>query len=423
MFHVFSKLPALTILEPPPGWPQLLEMVESGDNPGRYLANLKTCRLLETEVTSGLVKGLSLLPNLRRVEFNQSSLNVDSPFITANQVEEVVVRIPRPSTLEGMAADPSSFLRFFPSAKIISVHFWIKTRSECDWLRKILPPLAPILRSLHLSYDDVPIPKLPPVDYSDFSSLRKLFVETPSLLDPSNLLENPFPLPHLVDLYLVFRDLHPDILKLFQGPQRLRHLQYLALEYHPCVEGSIVDIRMAEAEMEAGEWDEAGKGWALVEDCLSMEDMSRDMDDWLLPFIDYSTRGGFYEQEVGGFKNGLRVAAEMEELAKKAGVVVFSDPGLDGMRETFWLQVLEYHRRGVVRAFLGGDFSVLKDARRLANLYGVPLPPLLIDLDANLSKDKLRYFKVDMSQAFTSTSQREWSTFNLRYREEGEVDF
>ncbi|GAA5917001.1 uncharacterized protein JCM6883_007166 [Sporobolomyces salmoneus] len=353
MLDGLSKLPALTILRPPPGCPQLLEMVESGDNPGRYLANLKTCRLFKIEITSDLVKGLSLLPSLRRVEFNQSSLKVNSPFITANQVEEVVFDSERyASDPDSIVADPSSFLRFFPAAKIVSLDYAIRTRSQYDCLRKILPPLGPFLYSLRLSYYDPSVRDVPPIDFSEFTSLRELHLESPFTFDSSDLLKHPRPFPNLVSLSLEVTDLRPDILKLFRGPQRLRNLRYLALNYK-CHEWSRVEIETAEAEV------------------VQLETDHRNFD---------------------------------------------------GILYKGWI-------RGVARAYLRGCSCVLRDARRLATLHNVPLPPLLIDLNPMPPKDKLEYYKVNMTTSIDMTGyveegeeEEECFTFNLRYRDGGEAD-
>lgn len=420
VFEILSKLPSLIDLKPPGNWPQLVEVLERGVDRARYLKNLETCRLVGTELSSALVKGLSLLPKLRRVEVSSMSRDLQASLITANQVTEVVLDLGYKP--EAAHPDPSSFLRLFPSAKIVSLITMPCTRSHHDWIRRILPPLAPFLRSLHLTHNGNPPRDLPPIDYSNFTNLQELHVETPSLFDPSYLLKDPLAFVHLVDLTLIVNQLHPDILQLFRGPQRLRHLQHLTLEYRPCIQGLKVDMEKAEADVETDEWDEEGKGWALVSECFGMEDMVG--DGWRLPFVDYGTVGGFSSKDQGGIYNGLRLAAEMEKVAKEAGIVIDSGPfaRLEDITELFWLQVLEYYSRGVADAYLRGDSTLMKDARRLANLHGVPLPPLLVDLDRKLPLLKLEYFKVDMSQASRSIFTRHWWTYNLRYREEGESD-
>ncbi|GAA5912197.1 uncharacterized protein JCM6883_000594 [Sporobolomyces salmoneus] len=427
MFHVFSKLPALVDLTPPRQWPQLVEMVERGDNPGHYLKSLETCRLGMTELSSALLTGLSSLPKLRRVEIASVSPDLQQSLVIADQVTELLIDrswCPIFDDTSPGFPDPSSFLRFFPSAKIVSLALFTFVKVDYDWIRQILSPLAPSLRSLSLWEGDKPVGYLPLINNSIFTNLRELSITTPSLLVPSNLSENSIPFPNLISLSLVIVDLRPDILKLFRGPQRLRHLQYLRVEYAGCHTGRKLDIRRAEAEMKVGKWDKGGRGWALINKCFSMEDMEE--EGWRLPFVVYGVRGSFHDQENGGFKNGFRVAEEMEEVAKKAGISILHDVTLEEVRNTLSLQILEYHSRGVADAYLRRDSSIIEDARRLADLHGVPLPPLLVDLDRELPKDKLKYFKVDMSEAFDVTippdERWKWSTYNLRYREEGEVD-
>ncbi|GAA5917220.1 uncharacterized protein JCM6883_000787 [Sporobolomyces salmoneus] len=417
-FDVLSKLPALVDLAPARRSPPFLEEINSSGELEHYLANLETCRLDETEVTSALVKGLSLLPKLRRVELSSVSLDPEGPLATAKQVTEVLAtRCRSLSSRHGSdLVDPSSFLRFFPSAKIVSLDFNASFPRCSEWIEEVLPPLAASLRTLRLRYDELVLHYSEPFDYiSNFTLLRQLELPLSLLLESNNSLKVLSPLHQLVSLTLVIHHLNRDV-DFFQGPDRPRSLRHLTFVYEPINEGYRIDLEVAKREPAQPRDKDANSGRVMYEIMQSIEDMP----DWDLYLHDNNLERGFYETDgEGGIWNKVSLAEELERVAKGVGIVV--DSNLHKLQIAVWHQLLEYHSRGVVRTYLEGDPASLEDARELAELHGIALPPLEISLGERLHTEDLEYDTVTMTRVFGDVNVQEWDTYKLRYKEEDEL--
>ncbi|GAA5912196.1 uncharacterized protein JCM6883_000593 [Sporobolomyces salmoneus] len=408
MFELLWKLPSLIDLTPPPLWPQLVEMVESGGKLEEYLGNLVTCRFGEDDVTLAQIAALNQLPRLRRVQISGVSVgwdaDPDTQFVNVNQVTEIIAT---PNHRNFLTLEPFDFpfvLRVFPSAKIVSFEFDPNHGSDYDWLPRVIPPLAPTLETLRLTYSEAysPSPSLP-LDYlSDFTLLRNVSLSLSILPDPSELAGILSPLSNLGSLTLLVNQLDPSILRLFQEPKRLRRLEYLTLQYTPIWIGPSVWLE-----------ERAGPDWEYELELFEEIDDMEDMLEWSLPFT--GRMGDPYMAQNGKTRDGIHVAEELENLAKGAGVTVRSN--LEEVKVALWEHVIEYHNRGVARAYFNKDSSILSRARQLAELHGIPLPQLQINLDEGLATGQLDYYRENLTAVFDNIGSKEVIMYNLKYRQ------
>ena len=164
--------------------------------------------------------------------------------------------------------------------------------------------------------------------------------------------------------------------------------------------GEDFDLKLAISEIENQEQDEDGRGTALLDKCHSI----CAMNGWNMPFGD-------------SFKAGLRLAEEIETIAREADVIVSTN--LESVRQAFRRQLVEYHNRGIGRLYFCMDKSAYEDASKLADLHKINLPVLEIDTKEKVERCKLEWYKVKMEE-LEADGKGGGDTFNLRYKVSGE---
>ena len=205
---------------------------------GTQLGKLHPIRLPRVVLWPALVSVLSKIPNLRVLEFGIIRLNngLDTPLAQIAEISLTWSLYPAP--LAAMI-DESSIQRIFPSAKIVSVEIRSLRGGDVNDWHLLLLPLKSTLRILKLLKDSYP-PKCPISlpQLSNFTSLRHLHLDAPVTFDAVHLLSPKL----LVTLSVVIEHLDRDLLKLFQGPLRLPHLQEVAFCYGPIILGDSFDM-------------------------------------------------------------------------------------------------------------------------------------------------------------------------------------
>jgi len=241
---------------------------------GTHYAHFST---LHTLIFAGVrsdsvVSGIQQIPSLRNVELIDVHFVSRSPSKpTAHQVTTMalVSQASRSYTF-----GTSSLLPHFPSAAIVKLDLLCLHETEYESIRSILTQLTPALRILRLEVrlrggyvSTEPIDDLLPL----FPFLRELHLGDRFL--SNDIHEHLLVLHHLVELSLVLEDMSPEFVHLLKGPQRLRHLQKLVLQFVPLKPGECLDIDYAAMEMEHNHCDEDGKGVMFLRMCDEVSDM------------------------------------------------------------------------------------------------------------------------------------------------------
>ena len=342
---------------------------------------------------------LSQVPSLRTVELSGYALNVDDSWMReVPQVTRVMVTKPRAGRDEPFPF-PLAVLRFFPSAAIVKLDLLCLHETEYESIRSILTQLTPALRILRLEVrlrggyvSTEPIDDLLPL----FPFLRELHLGDRFL--SNDIHEHLLVLHHLVELSLVLEDMSPEFVHLLKGPQRLRHLQKLVLQFVPLKPGDCLDIDYAAMEMEHNHCDEDGKGVMLLRMCDEVSDMFY----WKLPF-------GLE------FEYGMDVAVKVEKIARKVGIMVTTN--LDTVRQGFRRHLVEFFSRGIGHYYFYGCTWRIEEAQAMAKSYQLDLPTLEIDLKEEIGREKLDWFKVRMQEVEVD-GKGECYALNLRRKKE-----
>ena len=344
---------------------------------------------------------LNDIPSLRRIELEDSFAPANIfPDPAAWQVTQIVYIVPL-TRMDYLS--PLSALHFFPSATIVKLELTCFRPSQHEAIPSILAKLTSTLRVLRLrtrlSARDskwIPIDKLLP----QFPSLEELHLDQLYLShDPHKYLHS---LPHLIDLSLVLEDLSSDFLKLIEGPQRLRYLRMLRIEFGPIEVGATIDLSNAMLEHGEEHWDEDGNGMQL----LYQTDSFTEMGEWRLPLGNELMDG---TNLVGAFE----LAEKMERQAKEADIRVSTN--LTDLRRAFYRQLVEFHNRRISNLYLDCDKWMCESARELAESFKVNLPTLEIDLKEEIGREKLDWFKVRMQEVEVD-GKRECYALNLRLK-------
>jgi hypothetical protein len=373
------------------------------------VTSVATYRFVECEINSDLVGALGKIPSLRRIEVastkweeeeDEQAEEEEEYACKASQVVEVAI-VSRNYSRNTLIWFPSRLIRFFPNARFVLVDVdissWTCMLSAIQLVEK-LPPDFPSLKIRNRVYgNEYQTPRIDEL-LPRFSHLQHLHLD-PALYAFHNLCDILPSVKSLVSLSLAFSNnlYHPS--NLVEAIKQLPNLRIASFEYYGIKEGAPFDIESVAAQAEETDFD------VDYDDALSGlnsgEELS-EMEGWSLPFGWDSS------------KTILQVA-EMEQKIEELGIVVNSN--LEVVRRAFHRQLVEFFNRAIGALYFYHISDDLEYALHLAQLHNLTLPPLEIDLkdDNLLTRDKLEWFKVDMSGSMED-SGKGCCALNLRYR-------
>jgi hypothetical protein len=375
--------------------------------PKLLFVNLQTIRFASSFVSWEIVGCLSQFPKLRRVELAGFWIDGELPdtIPTADQVTEVhIVGSYGHDTAAEYDITSTTFLRFFPSAKIVCLDLTSVDQGGDFSVKKISSSYANSTLTLRLQARSlknrwVGSPSHNSLDYiSSFVLLQNLHLDLSFTIEPLELSKNLSPLSSLVSLSLILNELDPEFLNLFklESPHRLRRLHSLSIEYSPTKEGRIFDFDYATRELAGNRYEHEGRGLVLLEG--DPHEFWK-LRDWGLPFGERLVEG-------------ILFGKQLEQVAEQVGVNVQTN--LNRVQKTLHLQLIESFSRGIGHVGLYGDTRFVKAAIDLGRKHGSTLPSLKIDLDREVKKKELELFKTDMSLIVRCGKRCE--AWNLKYK-------
>jgi len=336
---------------------------------------------------------------LSDISFSLNALESEAPQVT--QIAYTSSRTQRSSAF----TSPLSILPYFPSATIVSLDLTCFHPSEYDSIPSILDKLTSSLRILRLKAPFEPTSSLTkPLDklLPHFPSLHELLLDRIFL--PHDYVMDLLRLPLLSDLSLVLKDLESDLLKLFEGPTRLRYLWELSIKLGPIKVGKTIDLEYAFKKNEGNRCIAAGRGLGLLERTHPYTQMYR----WDSPFRNEMR----FDDEV---VEALELAEKMERIAREMDINVSTN--LKAVRQAFHRQFIEYYNRGVAYLYLYWQSWLYDAALHLAKRLEINLPVLEIDLQEKIERGKLEWFKVRMEEVEVD-GKGECYPLNLRRKKE-----
>jgi hypothetical protein len=372
------------------------------------LTSVTSYRFIECELTPVLVGALGKIPSLRRVEVSytewedeeqEAEEEEDEDADEAPQVVEVAI-VCRNYSRDKLIWNPSRLVRFFPNADFVSIDIDV-----CNWLytvraAQLVETIPPTLRTLKVRNRVDDEYQYPAIDelLSRFSHLQHLHLD-PALYAFETLCDNLPSVENLVSLSLGFSNnlFHPN--DLVEALKQHPHLRVVSFEYFGITEGAPFDMELAEAQAEEIGFDVKNDD-ALP--ALRVVDDLSDMEGWDLSF-------GYDPVHV------ILEVFEMEEEIKKLGFFLSSN--LEEVLRALHRHLVEFFNRGIGELYFYHSTEGLDHALRLARLHNLTLPLLEIDLkNQDLpTRDKLEWFKVDMTEAI-GDGGKECYALNLRYK-------
>ncbi|GAA5979431.1 hypothetical protein JCM5350_003902 [Sporobolomyces pararoseus] len=371
---------------------------------------LRVCRFVDARLPSVLAKGLTQLPNLRRIEISFIEWEeAENQQVTgsAPHVTEVVIKSTNYAS-ETRISHPSKLAHFFPNAAFVSVDLSIIDFAALLSVKPLLQQIPPDLRSLILrdrwndnECDNPCIDEFLP----RFPHLRHLHLD-PLLYSFRNLKSTLAPLKSLVSLSLAFREhLHPSSL-LVDAVRQLPLLRSIKLEYLGTRVGEMFDIELAQSQVEEMKMDL--KAGASIPALQLAYDLS-EMKGWEFPF-------GWNASDTL-----LEVVKIEKELEEELGLVVSSN--FEQIRRAYHRQLIEYANRQMGAIYFYGIDIEASYAYHVAKQHGLTLPPLEVDLtkDELLVRNNLEWFKVDMTEA-VGDDEGDCIALSLRYKKRGRLE-
>ncbi|GAA5908566.1 uncharacterized protein JCM6883_005588 [Sporobolomyces salmoneus] len=342
----------------------------------QHLPSLRTCRLRGLRLTSSIVSCLSRIPTLRLVEIPSlpNKEEEKKEWSPARQVLQITIH-QRGNCF--VVKDPSTLLRFFPSACISSLDVHVDRKDPVSPLLGILGPGLLRLRlraSTHsISECDTSIVRFLP----RFPNLQHLHLDSPFISE--SLLSHLLNLPNLTSLSLAYFEQTPDVQELLEKSDRLPRLRILDLEYRFSDTGRIFDFEDAEEEYDRGDDYKGRRQLYLLEGVT----VPAQMEDWQDPW---------YETIL----ERLPQAIETEKKARAAGLVIRSN--LSSLIQIFESRILECYNRAVGDYYFNGRKLPLRYVLPLAKRHGLDIDRLEIDPERNYENQDLEWFQVEVDK-------------------------